>query len=145
MKPGSIALLVVAALLGWFLLSPRVAHLSDCRNYARNGGLISAYNFVKAACPNPGPYGDNNSVLASCTACAVCWFNQFNHKCRRLRQVGSCDDWWPGACVRVDPIWQPSGRNVRWSQRIWSRKGKRQRPSHKLDMGLDIKGECIPS
>ena len=63
MKPGSIPLLIVAALLGWFLLSPRVSHLTDCRNWARNPGLISAYNFVKAACPTYGPYGDNNSVL----------------------------------------------------------------------------------
>jgi hypothetical protein len=63
MKQGWIALLAVAALLGFFALSPRVSHLTDCRNYARNPGVVSALNFVKEACPNPGPYGDNNSVI----------------------------------------------------------------------------------
>jgi hypothetical protein len=51
----------MALVLAFF--THNLARLTDCRNYARNGGPVSRATFLKSACPIPGPYSEQSNVF----------------------------------------------------------------------------------
>jgi len=64
MSRGTLKCLLFAAtglVIAFF--TQNVARLTDCRNYARNGDPVSRANFLKSACPNPGPYTEQSNVF----------------------------------------------------------------------------------
>jgi hypothetical protein len=64
MSRGTLKCLLIAAMaLVLSLFTHNLARLTDCRNYARNDDPVSRAHFLKNACPNPGPYTEQSSLL----------------------------------------------------------------------------------